>query len=69
LERAAAEKLLQLAVALDGPFGEMDRVISGISDKCERQTLAQSLAALMGGANDGFIRYIARQYPDLDPER
>ena len=69
LERPAAEELLQIALSLDGPFGEMDRVISMVSDEQERRALAQSLGAIIGGVNDGFIRPIVRQYPDLDPER
>jgi hypothetical protein len=69
LERAAAERLLQIALGLDGPIGEIDQVISAVTDESERRALAQSLGAIIGAVNDGFVRPIARQFPDLDRER
>jgi hypothetical protein len=60
---------MQAALALDCAFGELDAAISVISDEPERRIFARSLGNLIGQVNDTFIRTIARQYPELDPNK
>jgi hypothetical protein len=66
LERPAAEELLQIALSLDGPFGEMDRVISMVSDEQERRALAQSLARISHIRECIGVRILRKLFCDND---
>jgi hypothetical protein len=69
LEKAVAQKILQAALALDVPLGTLDTLLSTIPDELERAAFARNLANVIREVNESFIRPIARQFPELDPDK
>ncbi|WP_179102087.1 hypothetical protein [Sphingopyxis sp. KK2] len=55
-------------MALDVQLGDVDRVVSEIADEHERAAYVDALGNVFRLLNEGFIRPIARNYPDLEPE-
>ena len=68
MEKSVAEKLLRAALALVAQFGAIDIAVSQIPDEAERKGFATALGDLIRGVNDGFIRPLVRQFPNLDPD-
>ncbi len=67
MDRLLAERLMAAALAMDSPLGEMDDLISEIADRQEREAYVRALGEALWIFNEGFIRPIAREYPDLAP--
>ena len=64
-----AEQLMKSALDLDGALGKIDTLISSIPHEAERKKFACALGEIIGHINDAFIRPIAREHPDLDPDK
>lgn len=69
MEERLATKLLNAALALDNALGEMDAVVSCISDQSEKKQYAKNLGDILGAVNEKFIRPIIRQHPHLRNDR
>jgi hypothetical protein len=68
MDRAAAERLMSAALALDTPLGELDSAVWEIADEHERTAFVRALGDIFRLLNEGFIIPIGRTYPDLAPE-
>ncbi len=68
MDRTVAERLISAVLALDVQLGDVDRVVSEIADEHERAAYVDALGNVFRLLNEGFIRPIARNYPDLEPE-
>ena len=69
MEKEVVQKILQAALALDVPLGALDTIVSTIPDEPERAAFARNPAIVMREVNESLIRPIARQYPELDPDK
>jgi hypothetical protein len=68
MDREIAERLMSAALALDQSLGSIDTVISSMPAGPERKAFARALGDMLLLQNEGFIRPVAREYPDLDRE-
>ena len=68
MEKPLAARLIEALVALDGPIGKMDGLISEIADPDEKRAFIQAVGDLMGDTYKLMV-LILRQYPDLDPHK
>lgn len=69
MSRDMAGRILATAAALEAKFGELDVLVSQLDDGKERDELVSALGDVVGIISESFVRRIARQYPDLDPDR
>jgi hypothetical protein len=69
MERAIAEQLMKLLLALDGPLNSATELTDMITDPEERKAVRRSIGELTSQAYTDLIRPIVRQFPDLDPEK
>ena len=65
MDRQLAERLKAAALALDPLLGEIDGVISEVSDEAERRALIIGLAEILRQVNEVFLIPVGRAYPDL----
>ena len=63
-----ASRILKAGLALDGPIGELDSLISQLEDGEEKTECLRALGNVMGILAEHFFFRIVWQYPDLDPE-
>ncbi|MEG3148094.1 hypothetical protein U1839_25885 [Sphingomonas sp. RT2P30] len=68
MDREIAERLMSAALALDQALGGIDTVISSMPAGPERKAFARALGDVFFLVNEGFIRPLAREYPELDLE-
>jgi len=68
MDREIAERMMSAAFAMDQSLGAIDTVISSMPVGPERKAFARALGDILRLQNEGFIRPIAREYPDLDRE-
>jgi len=54
-------------LALDIPLGEIDSVISDVSDPLERATLIDALGGVLFALHQGIVVPVTNQYPELGP--
>ena len=69
MDRSIAAGIIQGVRSLDGLLNEIDAQLRQISSESERQPFLRSLARVIAELDTGIVRPIARQYPDLDPDR
>ncbi|WP_298193849.1 hypothetical protein [Novosphingobium sp.] len=65
MEKQIAKRLIDAVLALDPLLGEIDVVISDVSDETERRALAKRLGDIFRQLNEAFIIPVGRAYPDL----
>jgi hypothetical protein len=68
VERLIAEKLVEQFLALDGPLKVAAELAEKIEDSTERKAVRRAIAEVVATVYTDLIRFVARQYPDLDPE-
>ncbi|MPZ34502.1 MAG: hypothetical protein GEV13_26540 [Rhodospirillales bacterium] len=64
-----ASRMLKAVAALEARIGELDVLISQLDDEKERDEYVCALGNVIGIISENFVRRIARQYPELDPDR
>ncbi|WP_408588968.1 hypothetical protein [Novosphingobium sp.] len=65
MEKQITKRLIDAVLALDPLLGEIDVVISEVSDETERRALANRLGEIFRQLNEGFIIPVGHAYPDL----
>jgi len=69
MDKDMASRMLSATRALEVTIGELDVLVSQVSDGKEKQELVCALGDVIGIISENFVRRIARQYPELDPDR
>lgn len=69
MNRDMASRILTAAAALEAKVGELDMLVSQLDAGRERDEYVSALGDVVGIISENFVRRIARQYPDLDPDR
>jgi hypothetical protein len=67
LTREQGRLVVEAAVRLDAAIGDLDGVISDITDVEWRKQFVESLARVIDEVYVGMIRPVTKIYPDLDP--
>lgn len=68
MNKELASQIVDAALVMDAPLGDLDTLISRIEDETERKEFVQVLGKIMGAVSDLIFR-IEREYPDLNPDR
>ena len=69
MDKNMASRMLKAVAALEARIGELDVLISQLDDEKERDEYVCALGNVIGIISENFVRRIARQYPELDPDR
>jgi hypothetical protein len=69
MDKDMASRMLRATRALEVTIGELDVLVSQVSDRKEKEELVCALGDVIGIISENFVRRIARQYPELDPDR
>ena len=69
MDKQTAASIARAAVEMDQPLGEIDAIVSQISDSAEREVWAARLANVLRVLNEDLIRPIVKEFPDLDPDQ
>lgn len=69
MNRGMASLILTAAAAVEARIGELDMLVGQLEDGKERDDYVSALGDVVGIISETFVRRIARQYPDLDPDR
>jgi hypothetical protein len=69
MDKDMAGRMLKAALALEAGIGELDVLVSQFNDEKERDEYVHALGNVIGIISENFVRRVARQYPELDPDR
>ena len=68
MKKELASQIMDAALSIDSPLGEMDSLISQIDDEDEKRAFVEMLGNVMGAASE-LIFKLERDYPDLNPDK
>jgi hypothetical protein len=69
MEKNIALRMLNAALALEKEIGDLDELVTELEAGAEREVLVRALGNIIGILSEDFVRRIARQHPELDPDR
>ena len=69
MDRAIAERLMKAALSLDEGIGQLDGIVSDMTDGSEKKELVEALGKILFVVTKDFVFRVTREYPDLDPDR
>jgi hypothetical protein len=69
MEKAVAAKMMEAALSIGNEINALDSAIGQLDGGREKEELVQALGNIVGILTRGFIFRIAREHPDLDPDR
>ena len=69
MDKDMASRMLRATRTLEVTIGELDVLTSQLTDMKEKEEFVRALGDVIGIVSDAFVRRIARQYPELDPDR
>lgn len=69
MDKSSASAIIKAVLQLSNQLNGIDAQLRGLSDDAERKALLRALGSVMFELDSGLIRPLARQYPDLDPDR
>ena len=69
MEKAFACRMMQAALSLGNEIGKLDSIVSELESGREKEELVQALGDIMGILTRHFVFRIAREHPELDPDR
>ena len=69
VERVIAETLVRLSISISELLNVATLLIRGEPDRQVQVDARRGIASVGVALNDGILRPIIRQYPDLDPDR
>jgi hypothetical protein len=64
-----ASRILKAVAAVEAKIGDLDVLVSQLDDEKERDEYVSALGDVIGNISENFVRRIARQFPELDPDR
>ncbi|WP_422003006.1 hypothetical protein [Reyranella sp.] len=69
MEKEVARRLMSTALSVGSELEKLDSVVGTLDAGREKNELVQALGGMMGILARDFVFPIARQHPDLDPDR
>ena len=69
MEKAVAARMMEAALSLGNGIGKLDALISQLDGGPEKDELVQALGNIMGILTRDFVFRIAREHPELEPDR
>ena len=69
MQKETAAQILELALSLEKEVGKLDARISQLDDPKEKEELVRALGGILEILTRDFVFRIAREHPDLDPDR
>lgn len=60
---------MEAALSLDEGIGQLDGILSDMSDGQEKKELVKAVGEILRVVTKDFVFRVAREYPDLDPDR
>ena len=69
MEKAVAARILDAALAMGNEIGKLDSIVSELDSGREKEELVQALGNIMGVLTRDVVFRIARDHPELDPDR
>ena len=69
MDKASASLVMDRAVALDKPIGDLLSAIEAVPDEGERKRLLKAVTDVMRILTAEVFFAIERQYPDLNPDK
>jgi hypothetical protein len=69
MDKDMADRMLKAVLACEANIGALDALVSQLEDEKERDHYVHALGDVIGILSEHFVRRIARQYPELDPDR
>jgi hypothetical protein len=69
MEKAVAARILDAVLSVGNEIGKLDSIISELDSGREKAELVQALGNIMGILSRDVVFRIARDHPELDPDR
>jgi hypothetical protein len=69
MEKAVAVRMMEAALSVGNEIGKLDSIISELKSGREKEELVQALGKIMSVLTREFVFRIARDHPELDPDR
>ena len=69
MEKIVATRMMEATLGLGKEIGKLDAIISELEPGREKQELVQALGDILGILTQHFVFRIAREHPELDPDR
>lgn len=69
MDRSLAAEIIKKVRSLDELLGDLEAQLRQIPDESERRPLLRALGGIIVDLDAGLVRPIAREYPDLDPDK
>jgi hypothetical protein len=69
MEKAVAVRMMEAALSVGNEIGKLDSIISELESGREKEELVQALGKIMSVLTREFVFRIARDHPELDPDR
>ena len=69
MEKAVAARVMEAALSMGNELGKLDSIISELDSGREKDQLVQALGNIMSVLTRDFVFRIARDHPELDPDR
>jgi hypothetical protein len=69
MEKAVAVRMMEAALSMGNEISKLDSIISELKSGREKDELVQALGKIMSVLTREFVFRIARDHPELDPDR
>ena len=69
MEKAVAARIMEAALSMGNEINKLDSIISELKSGREKEELVQALGNIMSVLTREFVFRIARDHPELDPDR
>ena len=69
MEKAVAARIMEAALSMGNEINKLDSIVSDLKDGREKEELVQALGNIMSVLTREFVFRIARDHPELDPDR
>jgi len=69
MEKAVAARIMEAALSMGNEINKLDLIINELKDGREKEELVQALGNVMSVIAREFVFRIARDHPELDPDR
>lgn len=69
MEKAVAARIMEAALSMGNEINKLDSIISELESGPEKEELVQALGNIMSVLTRLIVFRIARDHPELDPDR
>jgi hypothetical protein len=69
MEKAVAGRMMEAALSTGNEIGKLDSIVSELENGREKEELVHALGNIMGVLTRDVVFRIARDHPELDPDR